>query len=95
MPNGHGLNSSYNRVDMRPLIFFWAFALSGCTASEEGFTLYRAELNGEAARFHVFTFDTSGGSEYNLNNCHLAAERFMKQQGDHYQFWCEKGPYRK
>jgi hypothetical protein len=43
----------------------------------------------------VFTFDASGGSEYNMNNCQLAAERFAKQQGDQYKFWCEKGPHQK
>ena len=94
-PNCNGLNCSLNNGDMRPLIFFLTWVLAGCSSSEEGFTLYRTESTGETARFHVFTFDASGGSDYNQNNCQLAAERFAKQQGDHYKFWCEKGPYQR
>jgi hypothetical protein len=45
---------------MRPPILFLALVLSGCTSSEEGFTLYRSALIGETARFHVFTFDAAG-----------------------------------
>ena len=80
---------------LRLLTLFLALALSGCSSSEDGFTLYRTSLTGETVRFHVFTFDASGGSEYNMNNCQLAAERFAKQQGDQYKFWCEKGPHQK
>ena len=45
---------------MRPPILFLALVLSGCTSSEEGFTLYRSALIGKTARFHVFTFDAAG-----------------------------------
>jgi hypothetical protein len=93
--NCNGLNCCNYRVNMRPPLFFLALVLTGCTSSEESFTLYRSALIGETARFHVFTFDAAGGGEYNMNNCHLAAERFAKQQGDHYKFWCERGPHQK
>ena len=48
---------------------------------------------GQQKRLHVFTFDASGGREYNKNNCQLALERFEKEQGGKFKFWCELGGY--
>ncbi len=68
--------------------------LAGCSPSEDSYTLYRTSSAAGDGRFHVFTFDASGGDGYNMSNCQLAAERFQKQHGIDAKFWCEKGPYK-
>jgi len=70
-----------------------ALMMAGCTTSEEPYSLYKTPLMGQQTRLHVFTFDASGGREYNKNNCQLALERFEKEQGGKFKFWCELGGY--
>lgn len=66
-------------------------AISG---QEDVYTLYRSSLVDPKLRVHVATFDTSGGRDYNAENCLLAARLFVRQPGAKTVFWCEPGRFR-
>ena len=62
------------------------------------YTLYRNSVvlpGGQTHRYHVATFDTADGHDYNMENCEQARELFMAQPGVRTRFWCEKGRFRK
>lgn len=83
----------------RVLLAAVAVGLGGCGASESStYTLYRNSIaipGGEMKRFHVATFDTSDGHDYNMENCEQARSLFQSQSGVRTRFWCEKGQYRR
>ena len=80
---------------MRLITTMLGLILAGCSPSEDSYALYRTSSVDGVSRFHVFTFDASGGDGYNMSNCQLAAERWQKQHGVDAKFWCEKGPFKK
>jgi hypothetical protein len=69
--------------------------LSGCLESgRDTYTLYRASSADPSMRIHVATFDAAEGSDYNRQNCDIAAGLFAKQPGVIVRYWCEKGGFR-
>lgn len=58
--------------------------------AEEGtFILMRNSLLDSSMRIHIASFDTDEGSDYNSENCWLAADLFQNQPGVLTRFWCE------
>jgi hypothetical protein len=68
--------------------------LSAC-GNGEPYTLYRGSPVIENARIHVATFDANEKEGYNMENCQITADLFMKKQGVTVKYWCEKGIYKK
>jgi len=67
-------------------------ALTGC--GDDGvYTLYRSSLVPGVTRIHVATFDARDGSDYNRENCDLAATLYSGQDGVRTKFWCEAGRF--
>ena len=67
----------------------------GCSNSESSYTLYRNSVTDENLRIHVATFDATDGHNYNMSNCQIAQDLFLKQDGVKTRFWCEKGIFKK
>jgi hypothetical protein len=61
---------------------------------DTAYTLYRGSGTGPW-RFHVATFDSAEGENYNKENCENAQSLFQQQPGAMFKYWCEKGHYRK
>jgi hypothetical protein len=57
------------------------------------FRLYRSSAAIPNARIHVATFDSTErgalGTDYNRENCRIAAQQFMAQPGVVVRHWCE------
>jgi hypothetical protein len=68
--------------------------LTAC-GNAEPYTLYRGSPNIENARVHIATFNANETVAYNMENCQITADLFMKQQGVTVKYWCEKGNYKK
>jgi hypothetical protein len=68
--------------------------LAGCGTRTPTYTLYRTSAVIGVTRVHVATFNSNAGDEYNAENCHAAAELFMRQPGVRVRYWCEMGRYR-
>lgn len=63
-------------------------------AEEDVFTLYRNSVMNSQMRIHVATFDEVGsGTEYNRENCLIAASLFQDQPAVSVLYWCEAGRY--
>ena len=57
------------------------------------FTLYRLSTVVQNARIHIATFDAEqkipeATSQYNLENCQIAASLFREQEGVKIVYWC-------
>ena len=63
-------------------------------SDQEVYTLYRNSVLDASMRLHVATFDSRDGTDYNAENCNLAANLFQHQDGVQTSFWCEPGRYR-
>lgn len=70
-------------------------ASCGGGGSGETYTLYRNSVGDANARYHVASFDAADGAKYNIDNCNIAADLFVKQPGVEVRFWCEQGSFRK
>lgn len=70
-----------------------ALTLAACSGHDGAYTLYRNSPLDPSMRIHVASFDTAEGTEYNQENCQLAADLFNRQPGIATRFWCEKGQF--
>jgi len=86
-----GLASKEKRP-MRWLMLGSFLSMFGCDGST--YTLYRNSILDPKMRIHVASFDTAQSSDYNHENCQLAADLFVAQPNVKTRFWCEKGPFR-
>jgi hypothetical protein len=76
------------------LILGLSVFLTAC-GNAEPYTLYRGSPSIENARVHIAIFNANETVAYNMENCQIAADLFMKQQGVTVKYWCEKGNYKK
>ena len=76
-------------------VLFFTSLFSGLSAAETSYTLYRNSIVLENTRYHVATFDSTDGHDYNETNCWIAADLFQNQQYVKTRFWCEKGKFKK
>lgn len=77
----------------KALLAILSFGLVGC--QEDGvYTLYRSSMI-MAGKVHVATFDSKDGNDYNAENCKLARDLFLKQEGVKVQYWCEPGRFKR
>jgi hypothetical protein len=56
------------------------------------YILLRSSPTDATARIHVSTFDAPESSEYNAENCEIAAGLFADQFGVTVRYWCERAP---
>lgn len=77
------------------LILFLSVHSSALLATETVYTLYRNSMALENIRYHIATFDSADGQDYNEKNCWRAADLFQAQKGVGVRFWCEKGRFKK
>ena len=61
------------------------------------YTLYRSSSASsmQDARLHIATFDAAAGTQYNRENCLIAAQLFQQQPGVIVRYWCEVGRYQR
>ncbi len=65
------------------------------SVGSEVYTLYANSLLDVSQRNHVATFDSESGSEYNRENCNVAADLLRRQLAVSTRFWCEAGRFKK
>ncbi|MGJ4748188.1 hypothetical protein ACQV5M_17645 [Leptospira sp. SA-E8] len=83
-------------IKQAKVFIFAGFILLKCNLLwENTYTLYRDSVLDSNARIHVATFDAEESGDYNKENCNLAKNLFLKQEGVKTNFWCEKGMYKK
>ena len=69
--------------------------LSACGDHSTNYTLYRNSRDYPQMRIHVGSFDAAyQDSDYNRENCNIAADLFQAQRGVKVKYWCEKGDFR-
>ena len=75
-----------------------ALASTSQAAEQESgvYSLYRSSTVIQDARIHIATFDAGqktpeATSQYNLENCQIAASLFREQEGVKVVYWCEPG----
>ena len=65
------------------------------TTRTDVYTLYRNSVLDSTKRFHVASFNSTDGDDYNRENCEVARGLFQRQPGVTVKYWCEKGEYKK
>ena len=71
-----------------------ATVAAGPAPDEDIYTLYRDSVVPGVTRVHIATFDTSDGRDYNRENCMIARDLFLAQDGVAVNYWCEPGRFR-
>lgn len=67
-----------------------AFSLPQLASADNGsFNLYRDSVLDTSMRIYIATFNSDEGSDYNFENCTVAAKLFQDQPGVRTRFWCE------
>jgi hypothetical protein len=98
LPQGEGKNSEPSKGNMNKYRIFYSIpllCLLSCANDNNIYTLYRSSVTADNMRIHVATFDAYEDEEYNLGNCNIAKELFVKQDGVKVEYWCEKGRFEK
>ena len=77
----------------KPVAAIFLLVLTSCSdlLGDGAYTLYRNSVLDGAMRIHIATFDSKDGSEYNRQNCDIAAALFREQPGVTVNYWCEPG----